>query len=210
MNERTIKAVVLSVALGWATQGVAQDAASSESATHMTTKEGATQGVAQDAASYAISFSPAISLVGSPIRMQPATLLDKFIWAGVALINPGNEYAPVPLYGYQVKDLLELDRDMYKKALIEAGKGNVHIAIAVAKKDSSGENTYYNLQGLLVKPEVEKSFRGEWDEFLKKSIKGNEFIAFTRTLKLGDENGVKKKIEFIATPNLWMVKPDTF
>ena len=30
-----------------------------------------------------------------------ATIIDKFIWAGISLIKPDSRHKPVPLYGYR-------------------------------------------------------------------------------------------------------------
>ena len=96
-----------------------------------------------------------VDFVSDPVKMYPVTPLKKALWAGVALVNPGDHYRPVPLYGYSIQDLLA--KKIYKKALIEAASGNVHIAVAQQLYES---DVYYNVQG------ISFSSQGEgWNKF---------------------------------------------
>ncbi|WP_424947646.1 hypothetical protein [Candidatus Spongiihabitans sp.] len=179
MNKQTIKTLILSVALGWAMQSISQDDVSETNI-------------------------PAIYFVGDPIKTYPATPLKKILWGGVALINPSDQYTPVPLYGYSVDGLWDT---VYEKALIEAAKGNVHIAMVKWDRPSAG---VYTIQGVRVNPMAEEKFKSSWNQFRKDNIKDdsgtNWLIAFTRPLKFDDKN-VVKETEFIVSPGLWWSSP---
>ena len=172
MKRQAIKILLLSVSLGWATQSISQGIAPKTNA-------------------------PAIDL-GRQVKIYPATPLKKILWGGAALIGPGDQYMPIPLYGYSVK---ELGRDIALKALLESAKGNVHVAIA--KGDDSDA---YMVQGVRVNPEGDVKLEDAWDKFLKDNsedyVNNNWLIAFTRPLKVDDKK-IVKEAEFITFSYLW-------
>ncbi len=186
MSKRAIKALILSAALVWATQAIAQQVSSDNNS--------------------------AIRWAGDRINIFHADIPRKLLWAGVALINPRSEYTPVPLYGYPMKvstvsgSEKEADwENVFINVLGEAAKGNVHIAIVFP---TEGENDVYEARGIWV---GENFNEAEWNKFRKNSIQStNALMAFTRPLNKETYKFAKEKEEeFIALPRVWQKSPQS-
>ncbi len=179
MNKRMIKALILSAALGWAVLVVAQDIRSETDSQ--------------------IEFGPLTEI-------YRASILRQLLWAGVALINPSDQYIPVPLYGYALEGDGELDDETIGTALREAAEGNVHIAVL----NPLGDGSSYAAQGVRVVPNGEGVFEmtdemtDEMEELRNRTGAGG-LIAFTRPLNSTtiEHAGITEAEEFIALPNLW-------
>ena len=206
MNARVIKALILSVVLGWTMPVASQsEPVASQS-----------EPVASQPEPVASQPEPVASqpdFLGSAVTTHPANFLNKFLWACTMLFNLGDSYTQIPLYGYSKDNMSEyygeghprrrgrLDRleefymeEFYMQALNEVARGNAHMAVV---RQHFSQVITYSLYGVFVKTskiEEIKSYLMGLDE--------DDLIAFTRPLKY-DDYIPRIEGEFITSPSLW-------
>ena len=194
MNQRTIKALVLSIFCVWSMQPIAQD----------TVNESADD-------------SPGIELVDPPTEVEPPSIPQRLIWAWATLLGSGDPYTRIPLYGYPVSALPE---DVTLEALSVAAEGNVHIALLRPRDSQAGQDDTgmtYTGQGVRLAGNWNDSEDQETlsrrREILQNFLQSNNInesdavLAFTRPLAAeafaAGTNGSPEIREFVTSSSLW-------
>ena len=129
-----------------------------------------------------------IEVASQPARVTRATPVTNALAFVTLLINPKDEYKPVPLYGYKIS---ELDTPTLQSALAAAAAGNAHVAIV---RPSSDDNSGYTGRAVRISPDARStSFPSAC------TVAGtNCMIAFTQPLR-----GQPLQQKFITKADLW-------
>lgn len=136
-----------------------------------------------------------------------ARITDKFIWAGISLINPYSIYKPVPLYGYPVSSLQ--NEEILRSIL----PGIVNNTVRTARLTPSGEDEYlgrairYWGEGNYSQSEEEwEDLFDAWREVtFPETSENDDLIAFSRPIRdrvFGDE-GPPPVYELITGQEIW-------
>lgn len=153
------------------------------------------------------SAQSAFRIGGNESLVTTATTTEKFIWAGISLINPDSEYKPVPLYGYPISSL---QNEQVLRAILP---GIVDDTVRTARLTRSGEDEYHG-QAILYSGEGNYFQSGrEWEDLLaawrmvtSTETSGNDdLIALTRPIRDNVfRNGeIPPMYELITGRDLW-------
>lgn len=183
MSNWTIRALILSMVLGWTTR-IAADNHSSDLA----------------------ETPPAIEFVSPPTAIDRAGILQKLLWAVITVINPEDKYKLIPLYGYPISTVNE---DTQLGALTEAVAGNVNVAIlcpSPGTENAQGDEAGPVFMGQGIRISGNESdvgnperLREPWTAFRDDTIGAlcdEALIAFTRPLR---DTSSSRSASFVAS-----------